>query len=155
MCNCVKSSFHCQMKFSEQVEVAGCRIRRIRWIVDSYKMVRWRIIMQQSPASFFTVFWPNSSNAWYQTLQNTDIKHRDNYLANGNKLFMHNTLAIVKTNQHWLNFWLLLASFFLASAPHAAVISNFGAWFGVRIESTLFRHQLRWNTRSFDSFLPL
>ena len=79
---------HCQVKFSEQVEVAGCHIRRIRWMVDDYnaifgqiirrerRTVRWRIIMQQSPACFFTVFWPNSSNARYQTLQNTNIKHR-------------------------------------------------------------------------------
>ena len=112
------------MKFSEQVEVAGCHIRRIRRMVDGYnaifgqiirrerRTVRWRIFMQQSPASFFTVFWPNSSNARYQTLQNTNIKHRLNCLASLSEFFMNNTLGIVKTNQHWLDVWILLTSLF-------------------------------------------
>ena len=112
------------MKFSEQVEVAGCHISRIRLMVDGYnaifgqiirgerRTVRWRIIMQQSPACFFTVFWPNSSNARYRTPQNTIIKHRVNCLAIGYEFFMNNTRGIVKTNQHWLDFWLLFASLF-------------------------------------------
>ena len=37
-------------------------------------------------------------------IPNANIKHLVNCLRSGNEFFMNNTLGIVKTNQHWLNF---------------------------------------------------
>ena len=67
----------------------------------------------------------------YQTLQNTNIKHHVNCLVSGNEFFMNNILGIVKTNQHWLDFWILLASFFiwlrvLSRLPFRTLALGFG-----------------------------
>ena len=71
-------------------------------LVKASYRVAYRIAKskKQSSAFFFTVFWPNSLNARYQTLQNTNIKYRVNCLASGNEFFLNNAIGIVKTNQH-------------------------------------------------------